>query len=34
MEKIGITGMTVTQVLGYGMQPSKTYYRGASVEAS
>jgi Amt family ammonium transporter len=34
MEQIGITGMTVTQVLGYGMQPSKTFYRGASVEAN
>ncbi len=33
MESIGITGMTVTQVLGCGMQKGKPeYYRGVAVE--
>lgn len=33
MNKIGITGMTVTQVLGCGIQKGKTeYYRGVEVE--
>ena len=33
MEKIGVTGMTVTQVLGCGMQKGRPeYYRGVAVE--
>ncbi len=33
MNKIGVTGMTVTQVLGCGMQKGRTeYYRGVEVE--
>lgn len=33
LEKIGITGMTVTQVLGYGLQKGHTeQYRGATVQ--
>lgn len=33
LNDIGITGMTVTQVLGYGIQKGKTeYYRGAETE--
>jgi Amt family ammonium transporter len=33
MNEIGITGMTVTQVLGCGMQKGKTeYYRGIELE--
>jgi Amt family ammonium transporter len=33
LDKIGITGITVTNVLGYGMQKGNTeYYRGAPVE--
>ena len=33
LDKIGITGMTVTNVLGYGMQKGHTeYYRGAPVK--
>ncbi|MFA0814898.1 MAG: ammonium transporter [Anaerofustis sp.] len=33
LEKIGITGMTVTQVMGCGMQKGKTeFYRGVEVE--
>lgn len=33
LDKIGITGMTVTNVLGYGMQRGHTeYYRGAPVK--
>lgn len=33
MDKIGITGMTVTNVLGYGLQGGMTeYYRGVEVE--
>jgi len=33
MNKIGITGMTVTQVLGCGMQKGKTeFYRGVETE--
>ena len=31
LEKLGITGMTVTQVLGYGLQKGHTMYRGAHV---
>ena len=32
MDKLGITGMTVTKVLGYGLQKGNTeYYRGAEV---
>ena len=35
MNKIGITGMTVTQVLGCGIQKGKPeYYRGVEVEMS
>lgn len=35
LEKIGITGMTVTQVLGCGMQKGRTeYYRGVPVETT
>ncbi len=35
MDKIGITGMTVTQVLGCGMQKGSTnYYRGNPVESN
>lgn len=35
MNKIGITGMTVTQVLGYGMQKGASeYYRGVPLEVS
>ncbi|MDR1002969.1 MAG: ammonium transporter [Oscillospiraceae bacterium] len=35
LEQIGITGMTVSQVLGFGMQKgSKEYYRGVAVETS
>lgn len=34
MSEIGVNGMTVTNVLGYGMQKgSSEYYRGAQVEA-
>ena len=33
LEKIGITGMTVTQVMGCGMQKGRTeFYRGVEVE--
>ncbi len=33
MDKIGITGMTVTNVLGYGVQGGNTeYYRGVEIE--
>ncbi|MCX7772399.1 MAG: P-II family nitrogen regulator [Clostridia bacterium] len=33
MNKIGVTGMTVTQVLGCGIQKGKSeYYRGVEVE--
>lgn len=33
MNEIGITGMTVTQVLGYGQQKGRTeYYRGVGME--
>ena len=32
LDKLGITGMTVTKVLGYGLQKGNTeYYRGAEV---
>ncbi len=31
LEGLGITGMTVTQVLGYGLQKGHTMYRGAHV---
>ena len=31
LEPLGITGMTVTQVLGYGLQKGHTMYRGAHV---
>ena len=35
MNKIGITGMTVTNVMGFGMQKGKPeYYRGVPVEAT
>ncbi len=35
MDKIGITGMTVTNVLGYGIQGGRTeYYRGVEVETN
>lgn len=35
MDKLGITGMTVTQVLGYGMQRGATkYYRGTPVDTT
>lgn len=35
MDKIGITGMTVTQVLGYGVQGGRTeYYRGIKMETT
>jgi Amt family ammonium transporter len=35
LDKIGITGMTVTQVLGYGMQKgAQEYYRGVAVDAT
>jgi Amt family ammonium transporter len=35
MDKIGITGMTVTNVLGYGVQGGTTeYYRGAAIETN
>ena len=35
MTSIGITGMTVSHVLGYGMQQGKPeYYRGVQVEAN
>lgn len=34
LDKIGITGMTVTQVLGYGAQKGqKNYYRGVEIES-
>jgi Amt family ammonium transporter len=34
-DQIGITGMTVTQVLGFGMQKGHTeYYRGVPVETT
>ena len=34
LERLGITGLTVTNVFGYGAQKGhKTYYRGAPVEA-
>jgi Amt family ammonium transporter len=33
MHEIGITGMTVTNLMGYGMQKgSKEYYRGVEVQ--
>ena len=33
LDKIGITGLTVTNVLGYGMQKGQTeYYRGVPVK--
>jgi Amt family ammonium transporter len=34
MQKIGVNGMTVTQVLGYGMQKGSTdeYYRGVAID--
>ena len=33
MSKLGVTGMTVSHVMGYGMQQGKTeYYRGVAVE--
>ena len=31
LEKLGITGMTVTEVLGYGLQKGHSMYRGAHV---
>lgn len=35
LDKLGITGMTVTNVLGYGMQKGSTnYYRGTPVEVT
>ena len=35
LDQIGVTGMTVTQVLGYGMQRgAQEYYRGVPVETS
>lgn len=35
MDQIGITGMTVTQVLGYGVQGGRTeYYRGIKMETT
>ena len=35
LEQIGITGLTVTQVLGCGMQKGRReYYRGAEVETT
>ena len=35
MNQIGITGMTVTNVMGYGMQKGKPeYYRGTPVEVT
>ena len=35
LEKIGITGMTVTQVMGYGMQKGEPeYYRGVEVQST
>ncbi len=35
MDKIGITGMTVTQVLGYGVQGGRTeYYRGIKMDTT
>ena len=35
LEQIGITGMTVTQVLGFGMQKgSREFYRGVPIEAT
>jgi len=35
MDQIGITGMTVTQVLGYGIQGGRTeYYRGIKMETT
>ncbi len=35
MNKIGITGMTITNVMGYGAQKGKPeYYRGTPVEVS
>ena len=35
MSALGITGMTVSHVLGYGIQKGKPeYYRGAPVEAN
>ncbi len=35
LEEVGITGMTVAQVLGYGIQKGHTeYYRGTAVEAT
>ena len=35
LERLGVTGMTVTNVFGYGVQKghATTYYRGAPVEA-
>ncbi|MBQ8921621.1 MAG: ammonium transporter [Oscillospiraceae bacterium] len=34
MERIGITGVTVTNVMGCGIQKSNTYYRGAKMSAT
>lgn len=35
MDEIGVTGMTVTQVPGYGMQKGRLeYYRGVKLETS
>ena len=35
LDGIGVTGMTVTQVLGFGMQKgSKEYYRGVAIETN
>ena len=35
LDKLGVTGMTVTQVLGYGMQKGSTdFYRGVPLEVT
>ena len=34
MERIGITGVTVTNVMGCGIQKSNHYYRGAKMSAT
>ncbi|MFA6866259.1 MAG: ammonium transporter [Clostridia bacterium] len=35
LESLGVTGMTVSQVLGYGMQSGKKeYYRGSEIEST
>ncbi|MBR3417398.1 MAG: ammonium transporter [Oscillospiraceae bacterium] len=34
MERIGITGVTVTNVMGCGIQKSNSYYRGAKMSAT